>query len=535
MPKSPSRNGRWFVDRNNINYLNLLTAKLDIESLISSAIPITNDKRGYQKIIRIDFCGIAGSTFLLGNINQHQEKIKNKFLDLFKHLDRLEKEKIRLKTRFIFMYLYSDFSYAQIEAEKTDYRATIKNPQYDDYENMSLFSLTDKDFYSSRIFDNQKNALKQIQSLHNKYFRRKDYSEILNIRFSCVPLNLCQITINNDTFIDPYAYAKKDQHSPLAYETPVVHIHKPANNNSFNILEDHFRYIWNHPTTLFYEDCTKAFIDSKNDHRLERLSEIKIPSEVNFDYKMSRFKERFPGNTDEKLNRWKFQVERMFSNMTRVIETTPESETIFIGFSFKNGKHLADEIRNFLESDFPDSLNINIVDLIEGKQTLYRELIDMMNGATIGLMFFTRDLKEDDPTEEKHYSRPNLYFEFGYLLKHVEKFGPPIRRIMAFKEDKLIVPSDFQDIFQFRLQKNSYLDYIYILERILSVNKTLTERVASQAVSKMFDRLQIAYDTKKVNDADIGQPFAEFKSTMKKRLIKNINKRFNQSKRGSID
>jgi hypothetical protein len=517
----------WFTDRLQEEYIEALHEALSIDNLTNNAITIPTDLRGYEKIVRIDFCGIASSTLLLNAINGKKNNINQRFCDIFKHLKKFDEQKIRVKTRFLFMYLYSDFSYAQVEAEKTEYRATIENKKYDDYKNLDLLSLTEKDFYSSRIYDYQVKALKQIQKIHNDFFSHREHSDILNVRFCCLPLNFCSLTINNKSYIDAYSYAKRDSNSGLSYENPLISISQINDASTFDTIEDHFRYMWNHPTTLFYEDATKSFFDEENENKLQQLEHIKMPHNVSFDTKAQRIKERFPSITDEKINRWKFRVERMFSNMTRIMETSPESETVFIGFSFKNGKGIADETRTYLEEDFLQSLKVFIVDIMDGQDPLYDELTNKMKGATIGLIFFTKDIEESLEDTKNYYSRPNLYFEFGYLLNHVEKYGPPLSRIMIFSEDGLITPSDFQDLARYPLIKNPLLDYCHIIEKILKINRTLTERIAINAVNKFVERLQTAYNNKKIIDKDLnGKTFNDFKNETKIKLTNVIKKRF---------
>jgi predicted nucleotide-binding protein len=525
-------NKRWFTDRNNEDYLKLLYEKLDFDYLVNTAIPVIGNDGRYNKIIRIDFCGIAGSTFLLEKNSEWGKKVRKRFLELFSKLDVLKEQKIALKTRFAFMYLYSDFSYAQIEAEKTDYRATIKNNHINN-EDAALFSLTDKDFFASQIFNNQRKALKQIQGIYNAYYRSpnmENMPNILNIRFSCLPLNICQLVINHHIFIDPYAYAKQDEDSELAYETPVVHVERSKQLETFEILEDHFRYIWNHPTTMFYEDCTDAEFDDELGAKLDKLNEIRVPNNVTFNIKINRLKTKL-NISEEKLKRWQFKIEGMFKNMTRIIQETPQAETIFIGFSFINGEIIAKEINKFLDIDFGTSLKVNIVDIAKGNDTLFTALTQQMQEATIAMIFLTKDIKDNSNGENLYYSRPNIYFELGYLYSHLSKYGPALKRIITFAEDDKLVPSDFKDAYCFKMTKNVYLDYVEILNRILDINRTLTLKTAEEAVLKMLERLQEAYNNKIIDDNSFSQKsFNDYKSYVKGKLMSTINNRFNKKK-----
>jgi hypothetical protein len=516
----------WFDNRSSESYLQALYEQLDLQNLIETSREIVDKTGKYERIIQIDFCGMAGKTLLLGGDTELKKKINQRFLGLFAELDNLDKLKIRLKTRFVFPYLYSVSSLAFIEAEMSENRATIENKEQN-YNDASLYSLTNKDFYASPLFKNQTRSLKRIQHLYNEYFKFRVFPDILNIRFTCLPVNFCLLVINNQMFLDPYTYAKQEGNASLINETPVIAICKLLNKTSYLILEDHLRYLWNHPTTLYYEGATKAYLDKHANNRLENLHEIKEPHEVSYESKAIRLKKIF-GTSDNRLNRAKFLVERMFNSMTRRIEVTPEAETIFLAFSFKNGKSMAEDFRICLEEDFGDTLKVIIVDVVNGQEPLYTELTKQMSSATIALMLFTKDIKEGQGKTAKYYSRPNVYWEFGKLHERVEKYGNPLRRIILFHEEGVEVPTDYQDLGRLLLRKKLHFDYQEVIARLFEVSKTLSEPIAEVAIDKYLSRFQDAYDNGKVSTKELpeGKTFNEFKSEIKVRLKNVLHKRF---------
>jgi len=515
------------TDRASNDYLELLDNSLDINSLLNTALKIDNDPV-YEKVIRIDFCGISGST-LLGPEGEKQDQIHTRFLEIFKNINHLEELKVKLQIRFIFLYVYSDFAFAQVEAERTEYRATVKDSKYDN-RHLDLYTLSVGDIESSSIYNHQTYALRKIQEVHNKHFSKsKNKSPISNIRFTCLPLNFCLLTINNETFIDPYSYAKERINIPnLCYKTPLSYI--KSDNPHFSFIEDHFRYIWNHPTTLFYEDATDSNTKRSDGGQMHNLDRIKRPNRVTFEIKAKTLKSELNASSED-INRWRLRVEQMFGNMVKSVKPLSDEEAVFIGFSWRNGKIFAEKIQKFIEEDFQGRLKVNIVDLQEAKEPLYTELVSKMDSATIGLIIFTKviTLKEDEGN--KHYSRPNLYFEFGYLKKHLEMYdsNSDRPRTLILSENNFSVASDLDGLGRFTLSKKIELDYLKLLRRFIVLHRTLTEEIASFAVDNYVKRLEGAYYNGYITNKDFrGKSFATFIFETKEDLNNIVKKKYNR-------
>ncbi|RKR84202.1 putative nucleotide-binding protein with TIR-like domain [Mucilaginibacter gracilis] len=516
------------IDRGSADYLSLLFDRLTFNNLVSNALKIENDPN-YEKVIRIDFCGISGST-LLGPEGEEQDKIHTHFLELFDKIDILEKIKIKLQIRFIFLYVYSDFAFAQIEAERTQYRATIKDPKYDS-RHLDLSILSAGDIESSSIYMHQTHALRKIQEIHNRHFsKNKSKSPITNIRFTCLPLNFCLLTINNETFTDPYTYAKERiNSSSLYYKTPLSYVENDSKH--FSVLEDHFRYIWNHPTTMVYEDATEADSKRSDGGRIQNLDKIKRPDKVNFEIKAKILRTELNASAKD-VNKWRVRVEQMFANMVRFVRPTNDEEVVFIGFSWNNGRGFALKIQKFIEHDFQGWLKVNIVDLADAKEPLYSELIGKMNSSTIGLIIFTKDITIKEEGGSKSYSRPNLYFEFGYLKKHLEKYEPysDYSRTLIMSENNYSVATDLQDLGRFTLTKKIEIDYYQLLRRFILLHRTLTDEMAIYAVNSYISRLEEAYHKGTISNKDFrGKSYEHYINEIKEEMNKIIEKKYGNS------
>lgn len=516
-----------YKNRNDIEYYQHLIAAFDTDRLMKTAYKIEKEDK-IQKVIRIDFCGSAASSILQGSIyDAEQNKLYNAVQKLFKDIKSLKNDGYALRIRFLFVYPYSDFSFAQIEAEKSPYRTTIKEKRADDTA-LNLFSLTAQDFMGSVHYIKQKKSLHEIERLYNKFCINDASIDLLNVKFTCFPINMRLISVNNEYFIEPYLYAKQNRFAEQLIKAPILKIGSKATTN-IEELEDHFRYLWTHPTTLVYEDATNYTFDSNG--YLEGLTDIKEPQEISFDNKANKFKSIYASKVDEnKIDKWKFRVEGMFRDMTRIVESSPESETVFIAFSFANGKRMADILKQFLLEDFSSgTLRVNVVDLNSAKKTLHVELIQKMDEATMAVILFTKDILEKD--DANHYSRPNIYFEYGYLLSHIKKFGNPIERITLFSEKGLSAATDFQDVGRFEYSKNEILNYLVLVERILNVNKTLTLETAKKVLDKCIDRLQDYYNMGKLDEELSSKTFIDYKNEIKSTIMSIISRRFEHKKK----
>lgn len=161
---------------------------------------------------------------------------------------------------------------------------------------------------------------------------------------------------------------------------------------------------------------------------------------------------------------------------------------------------------------------------------MHLELIQKMDEATMALIFFTKDITENQEPSQNHFSRPNIYFEYGYLLSHIKKFGNPIERITLFTEEGLSVATDFQDIGKYEYSKKELMNYMVVVERILNVNKTLTEKTAKEVVSNCIARLDKFFLEERISERDFpNKSFREYKNLVNGKFMNTVAKRFPQS------
>jgi hypothetical protein len=155
-----------------------------------------------------------------------------------------------------------------------------------------------------------------------------------------------------------------------------------------------------------------------------------------------------------------------------------------------------------------------------------------MRDATMGLVIFTKDIRAEVDGIIKHYSKPNIYFEHGYLMSKFKKaYGEEemFRRLLIFYEAGAEIASDTKDMHNFDLNMNPLLTYEKILLRILEVATTLTGEIAINAINNYIERLQKAYNTNLIAREDFaGKNFEEFKSNIRQKLLVPVKIRFGE-------
>ena len=122
-----------YKDRFYNNYRKILHDSLKIDSLINSAEtlsePVIINKNKYTKMCSIDFTGLSSTTLLDigGNFNRKNQETAKAFEETLRNLDKLNKEGIFLKIRFLFLYPFSHYSFSRIQAEYEDDRPVVSD------------------------------------------------------------------------------------------------------------------------------------------------------------------------------------------------------------------------------------------------------------------------------------------------------------------------------------------------------------------------------------------------------------------------
>lgn len=446
---------RFFKNRHDPDYKTFLTKLLDLEDaegIIKTAISIENPKKHngieYHKCIRIDFCGIAASTlFKKDNLNL---EVANKFLTVFSNLEKINKLGIFVKVRFLFAYLYSDFSFSLIKAEKSSKRATMKDPTFSPDFDLEE-ELTEEEFFSSAAYRNQTKSLEQIQKLADsfKLFENNSVNSI-QVRFTPISLNLCSLIINDSSLSDPYLYSREDiTRESLANLYPLVSLNGRDDKLEFESVLDNFRYLWNHQTTLYCKDATHYIVNEK-----ESLKKIRKPFDLTFESKSKRLRdlEKTIINSDEektpdrKIKQWRFLLKQMVLHSTKIFQENNSSESIFIACSWrpditgdKTPNKYALELETYLREDFSSAIEIKLVVTGPG-EGLFDKIYTFLRQSTLGIILITKDIESLDG---KFYSKPNIYYEHGFLVSHLD--ARRTSRVIALVKNGSTPPTNADD------------------------------------------------------------------------------------------
>jgi predicted nucleotide-binding protein len=470
-----------YPNRKSQDYLQRLRELITFDFIKENAVSLRKPKiiRGktFEKFIRIDFIGLMGSTLLdaaqmLGNENMFEE-----FKSLLEKFEELHEEGIFLKVRFLFEYPYSVSSLARIQAETSNYRASMSEPAYSrDFE---LMEQIDEDTFSSSFYVSlQKSNLRNLQEIenslrHNPNWENKENPSSLTVRFTPIHPGVCCLIINDTLFYDPYILSKENRRSnKLSHLIPVIELNNIADSMPFAAFEDHFRYLWELDVTLDCEDATKYQPNKANS-----LSLIREPNNITYDAKSSRISEQkgYIFDDDKEISKWRKSVtNQLHKNCTDLLPTNA-NETVFITCSWEKEadgvsapNNYAKLLATFLQEDFSPTLSVKIMDATPS-EFLSKQLYSTLDSSTFGIMLMTKDIE----TKNGDYvCKPNVYHELGYLMKQLGK-----KRVLIISEKGVIMPSNVQDIIRFDFEENRisfrYLEVVQRLNKILSFPKTV--------------------------------------------------------------
>jgi hypothetical protein len=438
-----------YRSRNDSSYRKKILQKLSLDNLMSSAILINKDYDKSKKIIRIDFFGLSATLLLDIGKNFTDGSVAKAFQDIFHNMTELNKQGIFFKVRFLFSYMYSDFAYSLIEAEKTHNRAAINETTHViNFESDN--NLSDADFFSSSTFRNQNNSLKQIQKLTEMFDFGVNTQNKLVVRFSCLPINYCGLIINDFATFDAYCYSKKEKASEsLSYSMPVTTIDKSTDSVFYDELDDHFRYLWNHESTLFCEDAT--YFDK---NKTNSLTELKRPNEISLEAKANRINEIMGFYkreiSDISLNSWKFRVKNKILANSRVPQIFPSKESLFIaccweqqGDNLFKPNHIAQEFHDLIIESFGKNTKVLTPLLVEpspGSQ-LPEKIYSQLKQSTLALIILTNDIELKNGG---YLSSQNVIHELGFMMKHLN--ARRTGRVLILKERGCQIPSNVSDL-----------------------------------------------------------------------------------------
>lgn len=511
-----------FKTRKNIAYKKEIFKKITIDSLMKTSQDNFFDNSNYAKLITIDFFGLSSTTLLDVGNSFTDGSIARAFEKIFKEMKKLNNKGYIFRIRFLFSYLYSDFAFNIIEAEKTQNRAAINDSvQIINFESDN--DITEAEFYSSSTFRNQYNSLKQIQKITEKYNCCVEIPNKLAVRFTTIPINFCGFVINDFASFDAYSFSKKEKESELlSYSMPVIVLNKEKDNALFEEIEDHFRYLWNHETTLYCEDATRFDKNKSNS-----LTLIKKPEEINLTSKIQKIKDVLDiygkdySNSSSKA--WEFRVRKKIMVNSRINQNFPSKETVFIACCWEE-----QEDRQYIPNKIAKEYNDLIYECFNETNTLTPLLVypnpgsqmtekiySHLNQATLAIIVLTKDIESK---EGDFYASQNVIHELGFMMNHLN--AKQTGRLLILKEKNLKLPSNVSDFEHIEFEKNkSNLLFIDIIQWLYQKCGILTIK----DIKNSFEIVKSHLNTD-LQNGDINPK--EFNSNLKK--IHNFENSFNK-------
>ncbi len=494
-----------FKHRSSANYQKILSEKLSFSKAKKEALHIsgarkTRGKR-YSRLIRIDFLGLAATTlFDVGQVYTNHNLFR-KLQTLLKKARQLNEDGYFIRVRILFEYPYSVSAYSRIQAESTAERSSIQEPQY--ARSFTNVGPIDEDtFKGSNYVATQKSMLDQIQFLFDDIRKGEGWDDeapnSLSVRFTPVYPAICCLFINDSLFFDAYLLAKeRRQERSCRPFAPVVQVDS-SDGMAYGAFEDHFRYLWDLDMTLDCQDATNY-----KPHTPNSLSKVKPPYQIKYESKARRIRSQNLNLNEEETSQWKMGVHRALDRYCADLSPTPANESMFITCSWEKNPggstsphRFADELSRYLQYDLsekraPPIMAVRILQATPS-EFLARQLYLSLHDTTIGLILLTKDIEADG----KYYSKPNVYHELGYLMRHLTK-----DRIIIVSEKSVVIPSNIQDVVRFEFESDKlsliYSDLLIRLQGITSFDVSILKDIFEKhgyRLDKLFKKGVLSRD-----------------------------------------
>ena len=421
-----------------------ISGKNGIESKsVKIAKPFIRDGTTYDRCCRIDIAGFAATTLFDDGGSFSEPSVADSMRQIFENASELNARGIFVKMRILLVYPYSAYAFSRIQAEATANRSSIAEPIYP--RNLDIVESVDQTmFFQSRLFSAQTHVLNQLQEWIDYYKWDRKTLNRANLRFIPTCIDFCLLVINDTAFIDPYLQAKtRRARKECALLGPLVQIDQTLDKETFEAIDDHFRYIWDLDLAIYCQDGTNYQPGVPRS-----MGQIKIPSSITFDSKATNILEKKPDLTEDQVTRWKYRMGRVLKKYCMEPSPVPGPETLFITCSWSSEfgqatpNEYAIELSAMLESDFGRRRSVPLLSvfIMEGVagEFFTEQLYKRLDESTLGLVLLTADIESSDG---KKFSRPNVYHELGYLMKHL---GPG--RIAIVCENGVTVPSNIHDV-----------------------------------------------------------------------------------------
>jgi hypothetical protein len=494
-----------FLNSRSEHYIWDVSSKFDITKAEETAILLDKPRnfRGkeYNKFIRIDFLGVAATTLFDGAQALHSKNVYKELRNILSQIDELNKSGIFVKIRLLLEYPYSTSAFSRIRAETCTQRASMNDPHFTPNFEDPQERLDEEEYQKSFLMIAQQSVLQSIQFLEqnlrsNGIWNGTDNPNSITVRFTPINPEVCCLFMNNDLYYDVLLYSKLErQHNSFTNNSPVIKLCKdnPQEKDSFISFEDHFRYLWNHNTTLDCEDATKFQQDVP-----KSLSKLKKPNNIKFDNKLKRLyqSEKRPGQ----IRSWENVTKDELLHYCCDISVKNEHQLMFITCSWnleEDGKtapnNYACLLSEYFSKDFSKcqpAFSIQILQAV-ASEFLSNQLYEEMDKSTIGLILMTRDIEGKDG---KFYCKPNVYHELGYLMKHLGK-----EMLIIFREKDVFVPSNIQDIIRIEFDIDKMpLRFLDVVSRISEITD-IDEEIFIRCMGNHIKRLDKLVHEKKID------------------------------------
>ena len=145
----------------------------------------------------------------------------------------------------------------------------------------------------------------------------------------------------------------------------------------------------------------------------------------------------------------------------------------------------AQHLSKMLETDFGSLredplLSVNIMQGAAG-EFLTAQLYARLQESTLAIVLMTADIKDKSGTL---YSKPNVYHELGYLMKHIGR-----DRVLLVCEEETMIPANVQDLIRVPFTRGklalAYHEIVQWLNRTCSFGADVTIKALEQHAERL--------------------------------------------------
>lgn len=532
---------RILLERDSAEYQQMIKDLLSKESLLANALSMQEGE--FNSKVVIHFSGLAALTLLGGNAINDRRKLQPgtmAFLELLANKGNIVGELsddlgIKIEIRFLFAYPYSNFYHDLVQCELTRIPGIsmecIMNDQIFEESFTVPKPLKEDSLKESKTFTNLKASLNRLQKyIVSDFWHPKNASRKISIKFCPINILTCYLQINDSVFSDPYLFSKKQvDDGILALDSPITYFKKPVDLNSVEFKHycgflSHFKYLWDHPLTLYYKDATYFNPSVENS-----LSSIKPPRLISYRNKALRLAtlKNNKGVNHAQMDLWKqYMKQELQNHCTNFYSSKPrlglydviKPIKVFIVGSWidDNVSIYMKDVAEYLIKHFADSNNYGlsvepIIYEVGIGENFYETLYKQLDASDYGIVIQTPDIYFKGAA----YNKPNIPFEKGYLMGKVGKKTTTNGKqdeitkdgVFVFRHKAVKVESDNQHIGHVVFTEENLKSQLWKLTKwlwdITALNSEYALKILRQEKNKnTFDesRKEIAKQIKDIED-----------------------------------